>query len=262
MNSQVLLSTHSPYFVSGKEFENIRMFRKSLDDRKSVTSQVTHKDISEKLAEALGEVPRTPTSTMAAIEQIMQPSQNELFFANVVVLVEGIEDVAYISTHLNLTDRWEDFRRHGCHFVIAEGKQNLSRPLATARELEIPTFVIFDSDAEKYRQNPDDHPRNNCCILKLCGVQDPDPMPLETYWGEDVVMWHSTIADVVHSDFGLDVWENSEMAARQQHGFSNGIKRKNSMLITATLEYLYDQNKQSKTLEKLCSRILEFAREH
>jgi hypothetical protein len=48
----------------------------------------------------------------------------------VVVLVEGIEDVAYISTHLNLTGRWNEFRRHGYHFVIASGKQNLSRSLA------------------------------------------------------------------------------------------------------------------------------------
>ena len=261
-NAQILLSTHSPYFVSGKGFENIRMIRKSADDRKSVTSQVTHKHISDSLGEALGEAPRSLTSTMAAIEQIMQPSQNELFFASVVVLVEGIEDVAYISTHLNLTGRWDEFRKHGCHFVIACGKQNLSRPLATAHGLGIPVFVVFDSDAEANRQNPENHPRDNRCILSLCGAHNADPMPHDTYWGDNVVMWHSNIADVVHSDFGQGGWDSSEHTAKREQGFLDGVKRKNSMLVAATLEVFYKQGKQSKTLEQLCARILEFAEIH
>ncbi len=261
-NAQILLSTHSPYFVSGKGFENIRMIRKSSDDRKSITSQVTHKNISDQLAEALGEAPRSLTSTMAAIEQIMQPSQNELFFASVVVLVEGIEDVAYISTHLSLTGRWDEFRRHGCHFVIASGKQNLSRPLATAQGLGIPVFVVFDSDAEANRNNPGNHPRDNRCILSLCGVHDADPMPQDMYWGDNVVMWQSNIADVVHSDFGREVWDSSEHTAKQEQGFLDGVKRKNSLLVTATLEVLYKQGKRSKILEQLCARILKFAEAH
>ncbi|MGE0679789.1 MAG: ATP-dependent endonuclease [Candidatus Binatia bacterium] len=261
-NAQILLSTHSPYFVSGKGFENIRMIRKSPDDRKSIPSQVTHKNISDRLGQALGEAPRSPTSTMAAIEQIMQPSQNELFFASVVVLVEGIEDVAYISTYLNLTGRWDEFRRHGCHFVIASGKQNLSRPLATANGLGIPVFAVFDSDAEANRQNPGNHPRDNRCILSLCGAQDADPMPQEPYWGNNVVMWHSNIADVVHSDFGQGVWDSSEHAAKQEQGFLDGVKRKNSLLLATTLENLYLQGKSSKTLEQLCERILAFAANH
>ena len=261
-NSQILLSTHSPYFVSGKGFENIRMIRKSADDRKSITSQVTHKNISDRLGEALGEAPRSLTSTMAAIEQIMQPSQNELFFASVVVLVEGIEDVAYISTHLNLTGRWDEFRRHGCHFVIASGKQNLSRLLAAAQGLGIPVFVVFDSDAEANRQKPENHPRDNRCILSLCGAHNADPMPHDAYWGDNVVMWNSNIADVVHSAFGQGVWDSSEHTAKQEQGFLEGVKRKNSLLVTTTLEVLCKQGKLSNTLEQLCARILEFAETH
>lgn len=261
-NAQILLSTHSPYFVSGKGFENIRMIRKSPDDRKSIPSQVTHKNISDRLGEALGEAPRSPTSTMAAIEQIMQPSQNELFFASVVVLVEGIEDVAYISTYMNLIGHWDEFRRHGCHFVIAGGKQNLSRLLAIARGLGIPVFTVFDSDAEAKRKKPENHPRDNRCILSLCGAQDVDPMPHETYWGENLVMWNSDIGDVVHSDFGQDVWDSSDHAAKQEQGFLDGVRRKNSLLVAATLENLYLQGKHSKTLEQLCERILVFAANH
>lgn len=261
-SSQIILTTHSPYFVSAKGYENIRMIRKSADDRNSVVSQVTLKEISERLSEALGEEPRSPTSTMASIEQIMQPSQNELFFTNIVVLVEGIEDVAYISTHLNLSGKWHQFRKHGCHFVVATGKQSMSRPLAVANALGIPAFVVFDSDAEANREKPENHPRNNACILSLCGHKGAEPMPQDTLWSDNVIMWHSNISDVVGNDFGAEVWNAAESKAKADQGFMEGIKRKTSMLIAATLEELFTQGKQAEALETLCTKILQFAEKH
>jgi hypothetical protein len=261
-NTQIILTTHSPYFVSGRGFENIRMVRKTGDDKRSMVSQITHAQIAGKIAEALGEEPRSSTSTMAAVEQIMQPSQNELFFASTVILVEGIEDVAFISTHSQLTGKWGDFRRHGCHFVIASGKQNLSRPLAVARELGIPVFVVFDADAVANRTNPGQHPRDNKCVLSLCEAAGADPMPEGPLWTERAVMWHSDIADVVRKDFGEVVWNEAESKAKSDHGFLDGVKRKNSLLIAATLEELFNRGLRSESLEKLCGAILEFASKH
>lgn len=261
-NSQIVLSTHSPYFVSGKGYENVRMIRKSSDDKKSVVSCVTHKQISENLAKALGEEPRSPTSTMAAIEQIMQPSQNELFFASIVVLVEGHEDVAFISTHLQLTGKWNEFRRRGCHFVVAIGKSKLSRPLAIANGLGIPAFVVFDSDAEANRNNPGDHPRNNKCILSLCGKDGVDPMPAEHYWSDNVTMWNSNIGEAIIAEYGADEWKTAEDKARVEQGFLDGVKRKHPLLITATLEELYSNGKQSNLLDGLCERLLEYSKKH
>ena len=260
--SQVILTTHSPYFISGKGFENIRMIRKPVGGKKSTVSSVTHEQIAERIGQALGEKPRSPTSTMAAIEQIMQPSQNELFFASVVVLVEGLEDIAFISTYLSLTGKWNEFRRHGCHFVISSGKESLSRPLAVALGLGIPVFVVFDSDANANRNKPGNHPRDNGCILSLCGVSNADPMPADTIWAENVVMWHSDIAAVVQNDFTQGIWENAENRAKVKHGFLEGVKRKNSLLISATLEELFNEEKRSATLEKLCADILAFAIKH
>ena len=261
-NSQIILTTHSPYFVSGKGYENIRMIRKSVDDKRSIVSSVTHSEISKQLASALGEEPRSPTSTMAAIEQIMQPSQNELFFASIILLVEGQEDVAFISTYLQLTGNWNQFRRHGCHFVVAAGKQKLSRPLAVANALGIPAFVVFDSDAKAYKDKPGDHPRSNSCILSLCGANGIDPMPEESYWADNVVMWSSNIGDTVREEYGEDIWETSENKARVDQGFLDGIKRKNPLLIAATLEELYENGNQSAVLERVCSSFLDFSAKH
>lgn len=261
-NSQIILTTHSPYFVSGKGFENIRMIRKSADDRESIGSKVTHEEISKKIGAALNEEPRTPTSMMAAVEQIMQPSQNELFFASIVILVEGIEDVAFISSYLNLTGLWNEFRRHGCHFVVAGGKVSLSRPLAIAQGLGIPVFVVFDSDAVANREKPGDHPRNNGCILSLCGIANGEPMPQETFWGDNAVMWHSDIMDVVRSDIGAAVWGEAEQKAKKDHGFLEGVTRKNKLLIAATLEELLRKGHKLPVLERLCMTLLDFASKH
>lgn len=261
-NSQILLSTHSPYFVSGKGYENVRMIRKTDDNKQSIVSSVTHSRISEMLAAALEEAPRSPTSTMAAIEQIMQPSQNELFFASVVILVEGHEDVAFISTHLQLTGKWNEFRRHGCHFVVAVGKQNLSRPLAISNALGIPVFVIFDSDAASNQKDPGNHLRSNKCLLSLCGKNDVDPMPEEHYWSDNVIMWKSNIGDAVIEEYGDDEWKVAEDKARAEQGFLDGVKRKNPLLITATLEELYSHGSQSDLLSGICERLLDYSRKH
>lgn len=108
-NSQVILTTHSPYFVSGKGFESVRMTRKGINVGKTKITQYTHKALTKRLATALGESPGSPSATMAAVEQIMQPSQNELFFSSVPVLVEGTEDIAIIATYLRLSEKWNEF---------------------------------------------------------------------------------------------------------------------------------------------------------
>jgi len=189
----------------------------------------------------------------------MQPSQNELYFAGVAILVEGLEDVAFISTHLHLIQRWNEFRRHGCHFVLAAGKGPLSRPLAIALGLKIPVFVVFDSDAAANRATPAEHIRDNRCILSLCGFPIADPMPTEPFWAENVVMWHSNICDVVRSEIGGVVWDAAEQKARVESGFVDGVNRKNKLLIAATLEGLYDCGTRSVTLDRLCDGILTFA---
>jgi putative ATP-dependent endonuclease of the OLD family len=177
----------------------------------------------------------------------------------VVVLVEGIEDVAFISTHLHLIDKWTRFRELGCHIVIGNGKGSLSRPLAIAKELSIPAFVVFDSDADRTedkvrRQNE----RDNSCILRLCGVTNFDPLPTDNLWHETVVMWKSELTKIVPEDFGNGDWTEAKEETCRQKGFT-GISGKNSLLIAATLERLASQGKTSGVLAKLGDHILAFA---
>lgn len=261
-NTQVIITTHSPYFVSAKGFENVRLIRKCRENKCSVVRASTYEQVEQRLSEALDETPRAPSVLMTKIEQIMQPSQRELFFTPVAVLVEGIEDVAFISTHLELTEKWDAFRETGCHFIVCAGKSSLSRPLAIAQALGIPCFTVFDSDADETNEDQrQQHSIDNACVLRLCGLRtgEFEPLPTEDLWFDNVVMWRTNIADVVRADVGEETWGAAEQRARNEKGFNEGVRRKNNMLISATLEQLDSEGTRSSLLSRLCGHLLKFA---
>jgi hypothetical protein len=186
---------------------------------------------------------------------------NEIFFSSVPILVEGIEDIAYISTYLELSGRLSDFRKIGGHFVSCEGKNKLSRPLAIAVMLSIPTFVVFDADTDKTDASEvDKNRRDNSCILKLCSVDSFNPLPAETLWKDNVVMWATNIGKEIRGEIGEDIWNVAEEEMRTLYQYHKGVKSKNSLLITATLEKLWNKSVKSPSLERLCQSILLYGR--
>jgi predicted ATP-dependent endonuclease of OLD family len=258
-NAQIIVTTHSPYFVTSKGFENIRMFHKSKRERCTKVRWTTYAQLEKRLSNALGEKPKSPTRLMAVVNQIMNPSQRELFFTPIAVTVEGPEDVGFISTHLELSQQWEVFRGLGCHFIVSDGKCNMCKFVGIAQELGISVFVVVDADGdENDAQERDKHRRDNACILNLCSLNEVEPLPNEVVWGDNMVMWPTRLADKVHADFGEDVWANAENKVRQDMGLHDGVRRKNKMLIAATLEELWNQGRKSPTLLKLCAAILRY----
>ncbi len=61
-------------------------------------------------------------------------------------------------------------------------------------------------------------------------------------------------------DFGKEVWEKAENNARNRMGCTENVRRKNRLLIAATLEELSSEEKQSAILETLCDKLLGFAK--
>jgi putative ATP-dependent endonuclease of the OLD family len=256
-NTQVIVCTHSPYFVSTKGFENVRMVRKHPADKCSLVAATTYEKIEAIIAKALDAKPNLPSVTMARIEQIMQPSQKELYFSRVPLLVEGLEDVGYIATYLMLKGHWQDFRRLGCHFILTGGKTNMSRLLAIANELCIRAFAIIDGDTDK--NNRDQQERDNLCILRLCGTADADPLPKENLFYSNCVVWSKDIAAAVHEDVGQAVWEEVSNRVRETKGFMRGSNNKNKLFVAGIIEELVQRKCHIPTLDKLCRIILEFA---
>ncbi len=254
-NTQVIISTHSPYFVSSKGFESVRVVRKRHEDKCSLVASTTYQRVHDIIANALGEKPQLPSKTIASIEQIMQPSQRELYFSRVAVLVEGLEDVGFLSAHLVITDRWRDFRRLGCHFITTGGKNAMSRPLAIAKELCIHTYAIIDGDTK----TPGNQKRDNNCILTLCDLSSADPMPKTPAYHQNCTVWHTSLANVVESEVGQKKWEQTANHVRQTMGFI-GSSSKNKMFIACILDQLFQEDKfVSNAMTEVANRILAFA---
>ena len=219
-NSQIIVSTHSPLFVSGEAFEDVRMVRKDPVAKRSNIAHITSSDIAQAIALATGKEPTPPKGMVAKIHQALQPTLNEMFFAARLIMVEGQEDVAFIATYLNLLGQWDEYRRTGCHFIPVNGKSQLLQPLVIAKNMGIPTFTIFDADADKPDQNGSrtQHEKDNKALLTFLGKPDENPMPTETLWGTDFVMWHSDIGAIVRDDIGVDSWQPYQAKADTQYG--------------------------------------------
>ena len=257
-NAQVIVSTHDPLFVSGEGFEDVRMIRKDSGHRCSAVSHMTFDEIAQAVAAATGKQPAKPEGTLAKIHQALQPSLNEMFFTRRLILVEGLEDVAYLLSFVNLLDKADEFRRLGCHIVAANGKSELLQPLVIARHMGIPTYVIFDADADKPDKNGSQakHERDNRALLTLLGKAEENPMPAATYSGPGFMMWHSDIGAIVETDIGKDEWAAFRAKADRRYGQAGGL-RKNSLHIGASLAFAWEAGKRPASLTQVCAAILD-----
>ncbi len=259
VDTQVVATTHSPYFVSSKGYENIRLVIANTTTCQSSVHQFTYAQLCADLAEALGDAPQQPSELMASVQQIMQPSQTELFFCKVPVLVEGLEDIAFLSTFMHTTGLWGEFRRLGCHFIPCIGKTNISRPLAIANGLGLKPFVVFDGDCDKASDNADDQQeRDNGCLLKLLGSKEP-PIQGGNLISTNFVMWRTRILDEVRNEVGELEWDQKEQEARDKYKLQSGVKRKNPVLVSATTELLLQAGADMSLLKQTVNSLLEFA---
>lgn len=259
-NTQVVVSTHSPHFISGKGFEAVRMVRKLAADRRSVVSHTTAQEVGDAVAAARAQAAPVPNLALARLSQILQPMLSEMFFTPRLILLEGLEDVALITSWLVLTEKWVEFRRRGCHLVAVNGKSELVQPLVVAQKLGIPTFVVFDADGS-YAAKPNQaqqHINDNLALLALLGADTSTPFPPATLWGDDHAVWSENIATALRDDLGEVRWNEVNQQAQAQFGFPSNFG-KNAMHIGTKLAMIYEAGERLPTLDELCDRILAFA---
>ena len=258
-DSQILIATHNPYFVSGEGFESVRLVRK-VNGASTITS-TTHIEVSEAIASAKGEPPLRPSGQLAKIHQALQPSLSEMFFSSKIVFVEGLEDSAYMTTYLHLMDLWDEYRRLGCHLIPTHGKSEMLQPMAVAKCLQIPAFAIFDADGDKPDKSgsKEKHRKDNLAILALCGVSEPEAFPSNIVWSKTVSMWPSDIENVVRMEIGESEWDGFRAEADRKYGHAGNLQ-KNALHIASSLQLAWEAGKKSTSMEKACQNIMEFAK--
>lgn len=257
-NNQILVTTHSPLFVSGEGFEDTRLTRKINPNTGTTVRGLTFQNLCDRIRRATGEIPNARINGLVAkIHQALQPNIAEMFFARVPILVEGLEDVSYITTELHLSNRWSEFRRLGCHLIPVGGKDKLIQPLAIALELDLPVYVIYDADGDTAR--PDHrikHERDNKAILNLLGSPN-DPFPAADILSANYTIWAHNLTKVVKNDFGADYQRITDMA-RVHYAQEAGLE-KNDLFIAEWLSLAHNEGLRSPSLANLCESILQFS---
>ena len=177
-SEQVLVSSHSPHFVSKqishlpgmvrlskdsgitKTFqiteevfseildENLGLYRKFCDCLKSdQISENTKKRIREK---GLGEEKPNPASKLEeeALKYFLwlDSERSSLFFARKIIVCEGVSEKVFIDYLFD--ECWPEFREKHVYLLDALGKFNIHRYMLLLKALGIEHSVLFDSDQD------------------------------------------------------------------------------------------------------------------
>jgi len=140
---QVAYATHSPYFVAPDRFDSVRIFRREPDDGATRGVLVTAAKLSV-VADKLPDADKADPHPYLA--RTLSEQFREAFFAKSVLLVEGPSDVATFDAAAGLLDLG-DLSADGVVITHVGGKGSQPVALAILGALGIPTFCVFDADA-------------------------------------------------------------------------------------------------------------------
>src|ERR1700722_16105233 len=156
-------------FVGLDRFDQARLFRKTIIEEGKPKCTMLSEATMDQIAEVLWKVCGSPgekytkDSLLPRLQPIMTPWMNEGFFADVVVLVEGEDDLAAILGVARARDVSLDAL--GISVIPCMGKTNLDRPTLIFRALGIPVYLVWDSD----KGDKDDSSKTNRLLLRLVG---------------------------------------------------------------------------------------------
>ena len=197
---------------------------------------------------------------LAKLYPSLNPVISEMFFCKVLILVEGLEDVAHISTYLILTKEMENFRKCGCHIVPVGGKSEIIKPLAMANLLDIPAYVVCDADTDKIKDDEiTKHKKDNKAILSMMGHDDASEWPDKHYCFPSLTMWKTNLTVLIKTELGEGYKAHVDEASAH-YGNAGGLK-KNPLAVSRSLEKAWSDGIVSESLKKLVLDISTFAQE-
>ena len=146
-DAQILLTSHSPYFVDIKSINGLKKVHKV--GRHSKVHVGNLENLTEKYNESFDVVEHKIDAVSAKLCLQLQPRANEIFLSEFVVLVEGISDRTYLECCMELSGEMQKFQKLGGNIIEAGGKCSLVLLLLLVLQYNIPYYVIFDCDGNE-----------------------------------------------------------------------------------------------------------------
>lgn len=239
--TQTIVTTHSPMFVSGASFDRVKMIRKA--DQSTI-----HSTCIDNLKPYIDGNRPLATLLMGRV--------CEIFFSRFVVLVEGLEDLAYIESVLALMGKQDEARRLGINLVPVGGKSSMVQAATICKELDIPYFAVFDRDLDP--NLPDKGEDIDCARLRnILGVSVPDSISPSHEFGTRYAAWHRDIQNAVVEDL---VDENNLIVDclpnHLREWWHKGRTQKDSGTIAEAMNWVYGQSLKVKTLETVIASFI------
>ena len=252
-DAQIFITTHSPYFVDVDHYEGIKMFR-NFGGQATISSS-TFKTILTGYNTAFERPLRDEDQVRTKLAIQTQPKFNEIFFADKVVLVEGISDEACFETFLRLSGKKPEFQKSGAALVVCEGKGSLAIMLLIAKDFGIPFHVVFDCDSNCDAKYKNEHIRDNDAILTLSGAVALGEFPSSHMLKAGVSAWHHEIEQVLEDEYAGDS-EKFNQAGRDAVGNLKSSK-KNPLYIAAAMKAAWDGGRRFPVIDQVVTEILK-----
>ena len=245
--TQIIYSTHSPHFVGIHRVEHIRLLRKEVfDEGTPKTTKIfstNFDEISNKLSQPQRKV--TVERLKSNLQTIMTPQMNEGFFSDVVVLVEGEEDRAYIMGTAQA--HGYNFDGRGISVIQCGSKESIGKPAAIFKELGIPVYVMCDGD--KGNETSEKETKYIASLLNQ-NIENG------TFITDTLTCFETKIRNVVESEIGTDAFQKYFCEAKKSIGQNIKHPEKNPMIISMILKLAKQNNKSPKTLDNVINKIL------
>ncbi|MDZ7788165.1 MAG: AAA family ATPase [Halofilum sp. (in: g-proteobacteria)] len=243
----VLLTTHNPIFIDPERFEGVRRVVKSDAGVTSVYgSDITA--IGSRLADVFQGTEAPQGRIAAEVANELNPNLGEMFFCSHLVLVEGPEDVAYLSALLASAGLYENFHEKGGHIVPVMGKDRLFRPWVIAEDLRLSRFMIVDGDSSTGQAKT-----SNQRIYRALGIEEPSQLP---YVGEEAIIWERDFSSWFLGEVGRDAWLAAERQACARIGAPDGLGKKNVVLIAETVSVLSENGEIPDSVFQIIGQIV------
>ncbi len=173
---------------------------------------------------------------------------NEGFFADIVVLVEGEEDRAAIlgmAAAMGL-----DLEAKGISIIPCNSKNNLDRPFVIFDSLNIPTYIVWDSDEGKNNADPS----YNKYLLRLMNCSEED-WPAQI--SDKFACFRSKMETTIRKDIGKECFDKHLREAQEEFEITRKDQAiKNPMIVYKVIDGAMTEGKPCSTLECIVNRII------
>ncbi|MGW8185354.1 MAG: ATP-dependent nuclease [Candidatus Moraniibacteriota bacterium] len=269
-NTQIIYCTHSPHFVGIDRINQIRLFRKFLNEpEKPKITKVISTNIDKVasdvwIADGSNGVEYKGDTLIPRLHAIMTPWMNEGFFAEVNVLVEGEDDRAAILGVAKAMSY--DLESNGISVIPCGGKTNIDRPYIIFTKLGIPTYIIWDGDFGKGETSGEcktcgkvldnkANPEENKKLLRLVGRSEED---WPSYIDDKSACFKDKLETTLCEEISSDVFNKCLDECKEKYGISKKKHAiKNPNVITDVIDKAKKEGKNSISLEEILKKIWE-----